>query len=324
MIPLPESNPLHKTRFTPDCKMESTAEASRLRSFFLAEKSVRGVILDGTILVREMQIRHDFGPLETQILGQALLVTSLMASTLKGRDQISLRIDCSGPVKGLVTEATANGEVRGYLQKSPIALASPLAALDEAERLNPCWGDGLLTINRYLNEGRQPFSGCLTLQSGHIASEVARYYLLSEQIPTAIHLSLFFDIHGRVSGAGGLLIQALPGAGEKMMADLEQMTNSLPSLGQALAEGWQIGPWLSRQFALFTPETLEERAVRFRCRCDARRMHLLLLHLPLADLEEMRDNGPFPIQAGCHFCNEKYLFTQKSLAELCREKEFSK
>jgi len=105
------------------------------------------------------------------------------------------------------------------------------------------------------------------------------------------------------------------------MAGLEQITNTLPSLGKALAEGRQLGPWLSHQFALFTPETLEERAVHFRCRCDERRLHLLLLHLPLADLEEMRDNGPFPIQVNCHFCNEKYLFAQKALAEICREKE---
>jgi len=304
--------------------MESTTETSRLLSFLLADKSVRGVILDGTILVREMQNRHELGPLETLILGQALLVTTLMASTLKGLDQISLRIDCSGPVKGLVSEATAGGEVRGYLKKNPIPLATPLADLDEAKSLNPCWGEGLLTINHYLAEGRQPFSGSVMLQSGHIASEVARYYLLSEQIPTAIHLSLFFDSHGRVIGAGGLLIQALPGAGVKVMADLEQITNSLPSLAKVLAEDRQLEPWLSHQFALFRPETLEERPVRFHCRCNEHRMHHLLLHLPLADLEEMHDNGPFPIQLSCHFCNQTYLFSRKELADICREKEFSK
>ena len=301
--------------------MESSAEASRLLSFLLADKSVRGVILDGTILVREMQSRHELGPLETLILGQALLVTTLMASTLKGHDQISLSIDCSGPLKGLVTEATAVGEVRGYLKKNPIPLVSPLADLDEAERLNPCWGEGLLTVTRYLADGRQPFSGSVTLQSGRIASEVARYYLLSEQIPTAIHLSIFFDSHDRVSGAGGLLIQALPGAGEKILADLAQRTNTLPSLAKALTEDRHLEPWLSRQFALFSPETLEERPVRFHCRCDKFRMRHLLLHLPLADLEEMHDNGPFPIELNCHFCNQTYLFARKELAEICHEKE---
>lgn len=301
--------------------MESTAEASHLLSFLLAEKSVRGVILDGTFLVQEMQRRHELGSLETLLLGQSLQVTALMASTLKGHDKIGLRIDCSGPVKGLVTEATATGEVRGYLKRVPIPLEAPLQSLDETNRLNPCWEDGLLTISRYLEEGREPFSGSITLQSGHIASEVARYYLLSEQIPTAIHLTISFDINGRVSGAGGLLVQALPGASEEIMASLERKTNALPSLAGALAEDQKIDQWLNQQFSPFSPEVLQERPVHFQCRCDDKRMHLLLLHLPLTDIEEMRDNGPFPIQVSCHFCNEKYLFEKKALAEICREKQ---
>lgn len=301
--------------------MESTAKASHLLSFLLAEKSVRGVILDGTLLVQEMQRRHELGSLETLILGQALQVIVLMASTLKGHDKIGMRIDCSGPVKGLVVEATATGEVRGYLKQVPIPLEVPLQSLDETDRLNPCWEEGLLSISRYLKEGRQPFSGSITLQSGHIASELARYYLLSEQIPTAIHLTISFDIHGRVSGAGGLLVQALPGASEEIMASLEQRTNALPSLGQALAEDQKIDQWLSRQFSPFSPEVLEERPVHFHCRCDEKRMRLLLLHLPLTDIEEMRDNGPFPIQVSCHFCNEQYPFEQKTLADICLEKQ---
>jgi molecular chaperone Hsp33 len=302
--------------------MESTSETSHVLSFFLAGKSVRGVILDGTTLAQEMQSRHELGRLESLILGQALQVIVLMASTLKGHDQIGLRIDCSGPVRGLVAEATASGEVRGYLMQAPIPLpVVPLQSLDEITTLTPCWEDGLLTITRYLEEGRHPFSGSVTLQSGHIASEVARYYLLSEQIPTAIHLSISFDTHGRVSGAGGLLLQAMPGASEKIMASLELITNTLPSLSKALAEGWKIGPWLSQRFSPFLPQILEERPVHFRCRCDVKRMRLLLLHLPLADIVEMRDNGPFPIQVSCHFCNEQYLFEQKALAEICLEKQ---
>jgi molecular chaperone Hsp33 len=50
------------------------------------------------------------------------------------------------------------------------------------------------------------------------------------------------------------------------------------------------------------------------------RMRLLLLHLPLTDLEEMRDNGPFPVEVNCHFCNKQYLFDQKSLTTICQEK----
>jgi len=301
--------------------MAVTTEASRLLTFLLAEKTVRGVILDGTTLVQEMRTRHGLGPLETLILGQALQVTALMASSLKGHDEIGLRIDCSGPIKGLVTEATATGEVRGYLKQVPIPRTDPLHLFDERDDLNPFWGDGFLTITRYLEEGRQPFSGSVALQAGNIASEVAHYYLLSEQIPTAIHLSLVFDSHGRVTGTGGLLLQAMPGASDKTFASLDQKTQTLPSLGKALAEGRKMDSWLNEQFSAFPPDILEEHPVQFHCRCDAERIRLLLLHLPLADLEEMLANGPFPVQLACHFCSKQYLFDQKALADICREKQ---
>jgi molecular chaperone Hsp33 len=301
--------------------MTEATETSGLVTFLLAEKSVRGVILDGTILIQEMRTRHGLGPLETLVLGQALQVTALMASSLKGHDEIGLRIDCSGPIKGLVAEATATGEVRGYLKQVPIPRTDPLQPFDESGDLTPLWGDGFLTITRYLEEGRQPFSGSVALQPGNIASEVARYYLLSEQIPTAIHLSLVFDIKGQVTGAGGLLLQAMPGASDKIFASLDQKTQTLPSLGKALANGQKVESWLNEQFSAFSPHILEERPVHFHCRCSTGRMRLLLLHLPLTDLEEMRDNGPFPVQLTCHFCSKGYLYDQKALAEICQEKQ---
>ncbi|MBU1985929.1 MAG: Hsp33 family molecular chaperone HslO [Proteobacteria bacterium] len=290
-------------------------------TFLLADKSIRGVILDGTLLVQEMQGRHELGTLETLILGQALQVTALMASSLKGHDEIGLKIDCSGPVKGLVTEATARGEVRGYLKRNPIPLVCPLESFDSINNLNTCWGEGFVTISHYLEGGRQPFSGNVALQSGNISSEVAHYYQISEQLPTAIHLTIFFDLQGKLAGAGGLLLQSMPGASDEIFTILEQKTKTLPSLGKALAKGQKISPWLHEQFAPFHLDILEEHPVHFYCRCDALRIRLLLLHLPLADLEEMRDNGPFPVQVSCHFCNELYRFDQQALTELCQEKE---
>ncbi len=301
--------------------MESPAAAGNLLSFLLADKSVRGVILHGTQLVAEMRSSHELGGLETLLLGQALQVTVLMASTLKGQDEIGLRIDCAGPIKELVTEATASGEVRGYLQKNSLPLAASLAALDDTNNLKACRGDGLLTVTRIVGHNKQAFRGSITLQSGHIASEVARYYLLSEQIPTAIHLSLCFDSHDRLTGAGGLLLQALPGTSASIFAQLEQITNNLPSLGQALAAGQQLAPWLHRRFAQFQPAVLATRSVHFRCRCSSQQMQVLLSQLPLADLEEMQLNGPFPIEVNCHFCNKKYLFTETDLATISIAKQ---
>jgi molecular chaperone Hsp33 len=301
--------------------MKSTSNAGSLHSFLLAEKTVRGAILEGTPFVREMQSRHAIGTMETLILGQALMVTALMASSFKGHDEISLRVDCSGPIKGLIAEATATGEVRGYLKQVPIPQTTPVDSPDAINHLDPLWGEGLLTITRYLEEGRQPFSSSTALQSGNIAAEIAYYYRVSEQLPTAIHVAVFFDNHGEVAGAGGLLLQAMPGADEKVFATLEQKAQTLPSLGKALAQGSKVQPWLREQFAPLAPDMLETHPVHYRCRCNSTRMRLLLLQMPLADLEDMRDNGPFPITLTCHFCNQHYHFDQQALTDICREKQ---
>ncbi len=304
--------------------MKTSASSSPLHSFFLADKTVRGAILDGTVLVQDMQARHNLGTVETLILGQALLAASLMASPLKGNDEISLRMDCSGPIKGLLAEATATGEVRGYLKQNYSPLSSSDFALDATSELVPLWGEGFLVVTRYLEEGRHPFSGSVALQSGNISAEVARYYHLSEQIPTALHLSIVFDESGRpgqVAGAAGLLVQAMPDASAAIFADIEQKTRTLPSLAKALTEQQAVASWLHQQFSLFSLEMLTMKPVHFQCRCSEMHMRRLLLHLPLPDLEEMRDNGPFPVQLTCHFCTTLYPFDQGALEDICREKQ---
>ena len=102
----------------------------RLHNFLLADGTIRGVILYGTRMVNEMRANHDLGIMETLVLGRAYLGIGLMSSNLKGDDQIRLQIDCSGPIRGLLVEANAFGEVRGFLNQVPIPIASPVENFD--------------------------------------------------------------------------------------------------------------------------------------------------------------------------------------------------
>ena len=50
------------------------------------------------------------------------------------------------------------------------------------------------------------------LQYGSIVIDLAEYFLISEQTPAVVSLSIQFDREGRVIGAGALFLQNLPGA----------------------------------------------------------------------------------------------------------------
>jgi len=287
-----------------------------LTRFFLAEKAVKGVLFRGTSLVKAMQASHKLGILETLVLGHACLGAALLSTILKGgRERLVLQIECSGPIKGLLAEVNGAGEVRGYLRQVPIPVEKPPASFD----LSPFFGAGFLSVSRYLEDARQPFTGKVMLEYGNIAQDLSNYFLTSEQIPTATSLSIQFDPAGEVVGAGGLFLQALPNADPALMEKLTLQLENFPSLGRYFAEGGGLDALLGEQFAVFAPEVLSRSTARFHCPCSEEGIAALLLTLPKDDLDELRSKGPFPVEITCHYCSTSYLFNQQALEKLWQE-----
>jgi molecular chaperone Hsp33 len=286
----------------------------KLHSFLLSFGELRGAFLSGTRLVNEMRANHELGPLETLLLGQAYLAAGLMSSSLKAPDQVKLRIDCSGPARGLSVEANAFGEVRGYLFRSPI----PARELSQAPGFPEVLGGGVLTVTRQLRDARQPFTSQIELEHGTLAEDLARYYLLSEQTPAAMSLSVKFDECGTVTGAGGLLLQVMPEADPDTVGRVEALFRELPSVGGALTEDGEPEELIREWFAPFSPLLLGNRRVAFMCHCSARRFRGFLGALPLAELRDMLDSGPFPIVTTCFNCNTGYEFSRREIESLYR------
>ena len=289
-----------------------SAARDRLHRFMLSDGEVRGALVHGTRVIQEMRANHGLGMLETFVLGHAYLGALLIASTLKGKDRLALQIECSGPVGGLVVEANAYGEVRGYLKSVPIAVEQPL----ENFNLSPFFGAGFISLTRYLEDAKHPFTGQVALRHGNIAQDLAHYYLTSEQIPTAFNLSIKFTPEGEIAGAGGLFLQVMPDAAETTTLQLEKIVYRLPSIGEVCAKGKDIAYFLQSHFAPLNPVLLDQPRVEFFCRCRREQVAGILRMLPKEELRDIRDNGPFPVELRCHNCNTVYLFDREDLAEL--------
>ena len=281
----------------------------RLYNFLLADGAVRGAILHGTRMINEMRANHELGILETLVLGRAYLGAGLMSANLKGSDSLSLKIECTGPIKGLTVEANAFGEVRGFLKNVPIPLAKPMEDFD----LAPFFGAGFLSVIRYIEDAKQPFTGKIALEYGNIAQDLANYYLTSEQIPSAFNLSIKYDKVGEVTGAGGLFLQAMPGADDALAAELEQRVIAFPSLGDVLGAGQQPQDLIHDIFQKYAPNFLANKRIEFMCHCSPERLRGILAMLPADELKEIRDHGPFPLEMRCHYCNTLYHFSKEDI-----------
>lgn len=284
----------------------------RIHRFVLAEGQVRGALLHGTRMVNEMRSNHGLGILETLVLGHAYLGAGLMTAGLKGSDRVGLKIECSGPIRGLEVEANAFGEVRGHLKRVPIPLAKP----PESFNLAPFFVAGFIRVTRFLEDAKQPFTGQVELHYGSIARDLAWYYLTSEQIPTAFNLSVKFDRDGEVTGAGGLFLQALPEADETILADLENLVADLPSIGECFTDDIAAPDLIRKAFDGHQPKFLADYRVEFMCHCNRDKIENMLMMLPVDDLQDIRGNGPFPLEIQCHNCNTAYLFEKDELAQI--------
>jgi len=284
----------------------------RWHNFLLADGAIRGVVVHGTRMINEMRANHRLGILETLVLGHAYLAGALMAASLKGRDRLALQIECSGPIRGFSVEANGYGEVRGYLKNVPIPVDRP----SEDFNLSPFFGVGFLSVTRYLQDAKQPFTGKVMMTHGTVAKDLAHYFLQSEQIHTAVDLSVKFDSTGAVTGAGGLFLQVMPGSDTQTVADLERMVWDLPSIGSAFASGTDPEQLVARVFRRLHPRFIGQRRVEFMCHCNRDRTKNLLTLLPIADLKDICDNGPFPLEMRCHHCSTCYRFTRQEMLEI--------
>lgn len=288
----------------------------KLYRFILADGAFRGAVLHGTHMVREMRANHGLGILETLTLGHAYLGAGLMSASFKGNDRFHLHIECSGPIGGLDVEANAFGEVRGFLKRVPIPIEKPLDDFN----LSPFFGAGFLEVTRHLEDAKQPFSGRVILRYGSVAKDLAYYYLTSEQIPTAFDLSVKFDSSGEVAGAGGLFLQAMPDAPEDAVAYLENAFENLPSIGTAFSRGQAPEKLVRLAFRELAPKFLANHRVEFMCHCGREQSLNLIRMLPFSDLEDIRANGPFPLDMRCHHCGSTYPFSRAEIEEIFAER----
>ncbi|MBU0680788.1 MAG: Hsp33 family molecular chaperone HslO [Proteobacteria bacterium] len=302
---------IKKDIFNRDVKAQFKASAKdKIYRFVMADGMMKGAVVHATRMVNEMRANHQTGPLETLILGQAYVAVSLICSGLKGKkDRVSMVIECSGPIKGLDVEANGQGEVRGSLKTPQIEVDNPA----EIDGLAKLFGAGFLTVTQYLEKSDAPYAGQVALQYGSIAEDLAHYYTVSEQIPSGFILSVFFDDHQEVKGAGGIFLQALPGADIELVAEAEKMMLAIGSLGELFAKGQTPEDIIQQTFSTLKPKVLESSRVEFFCRCSKDGMVGYLLGLPREDKKDILKNGPYPLVIRCHHCNSAYEFAKEDL-----------
>ncbi|MBE5750527.1 MAG: Hsp33 family molecular chaperone HslO [Clostridiales bacterium] len=276
---------------------------NKLLKTLIFEGQISMSVLDTTDMVNDAIKIHNLTPLTAAALGRTLTVCTFMASNLKNqKDKLSVTVAGDG-VGGKIT-VCGNGDLdmRGFIDNPQADL--PLRA-DGKLDVGGCVGKhGRLTVVRSMGL-KDPYSGSAELVSGEIAEDFTAYYAYSEQQPTAIALGVKIGTDGTCVGAGGVVMQVMPGASDAaifMAEDVMSQLNNVSSLIQEIGAEGIFDKFIGDvEYTAYEP--------KYNCLCSREYIEGVLISLGKKELDDIVEKEG-NVTVDCQFCNKKYVFTK--------------
>ena len=274
------------------------------------KQNVRVWLAHTSHLVEEAHRRHATSATASAALGRVLTAAVMMGSDLKGeQDLLSLRINGNGPAGTIIATADGHGNVKGFISEPQADLPSRYPGkLAVGELVGK---EGFLEVIKDLGL-KQPFVGKVPLVSGEIAEDLAQYLLLSEQIPALVSLGVLVGTDLHILAAGGLIVQALPGADDEILGVLENNILSLNHISELINTHETLEEIVPSIMQGVAYTIIGEQKLAFRCQCNRERLGIILAGLEEEELREAIEKNE-NIEAVCNFCQEVYSFRPQEI-----------
>ena len=316
-----------------------TGRDDTILPFAVKALDLRGRIVRLGAAVDTVLTSHDYPPPVAKILGEAIVLTTMLGSALKFEGRFILQTQTDGPVRMLVVDFTSPGNVRACARFDAERVAAAIAA-GEAEA-GKLLGHGHLAMTIDQGPDMSRYQGLVPLEGGDLEQAAHEYFSRSEQIPTRVRLAVGEEFRAGENGAerqwraGGILLQFLPSSAERArQADLDPGDAPPGTVPHVIAEdeAWVEGrslvatvndielldPALSSERLAY--RLFHERGVRvFRaapvvaqCSCSRQNVENMLRSFSQADREDMVENGRITVT--CEFCSSTYVFAPDEIA----------
>lgn len=292
--------------------MERTAMSDSMVRATAAEGEILAFAACTADLVEEARQRHGMTPVVSAALGRTMTAAAMMGWQMKGeKDLLTIQIEGSGPIGGLVAIADSKGNVKGYANNPQVDLPlNSKGKLDVATAV----GIGVMSVIRDIGL-KEPYTGQTHLVTSEIAEDLAYYFTASEQVPSAVSLGVLVNRDQSIWTAGGFILQMMPGAKDETAQQLQDKVSAFMPVTEYLAAGHTPVELMHDLLGEFGVEILETHPVGFQCNCTRERVEKALVSIGRQELSQLIEEGE-PVEMRCHYCNEAYQFTIEELKEL--------
>src|SRR6202023_1407881 len=151
--------------------------------FEVAELDLRGRLTRLGPGLDDLLAKHDYPPPVAQLLDEAIVLTTLLGSSLKFDGRYMLQTQTDGPVSFLIVDFQAPYRLRAYARFDR-------ARLKESQDSGALLGRGHLAMTIDQGPDMSRYQGLVALEGGNLEHAAHEYFLRSEQMQTRVRLAL--------------------------------------------------------------------------------------------------------------------------------------
>lgn len=290
----------------------------------MKDKIIRATAKDGMVriiagvtteLVDEASKIHNCSPVAAAAFGRMLTAGALLGTTLKSEKEVmTLKINGGGEAKGITVTTYEGGKVKGFLGNPEVDL--PLKENGKLDVGSYIGKDGDFIVIKDLGL-KDPYVGHVPVVTGEVAEDLAYYFTVSEQTPSAVSLGVLVDKDHSIKASGGFIIQMLPDADELLADMVTYRLEEIPSMTTMLSEGKTIEEIIEFIFEGMDLKILGEEVPSYTCNCSREKVEKALISIGKKDLTEIYEEGKEE-ELKCHFCNTAYKFTKEDIGNLLK------
>lgn len=261
----------------------------------LLDRAVRVISEDGFFRVvavknsnsaKTAQLKHNYSKELALPLANVFSFANLTSAFLKGEERIIVDLQNFNNIGKIYAEAMPIGELRGFVIK-------------ESSNENK-----ILKVSRILYGEAEPITGIVEINSSNISDIFNEYIKMSEQVKSFVSIDSTADNDGLINQSGGIIIQAMPGASDSKIIEVENAFNSAKPYCEYLANNLRPDQIL-KEILPFEFKILKSTMIDFFCRCSKETFINKLVTLGLEEIKSMRNDQHNELV--CQFCNNKYI-----------------
>jgi molecular chaperone Hsp33 len=276
------------------------SEVDFCQRFLFEDQDVRGELVKLSSSFQELLAKKNYPPAIENLLGEFLVASVLLCSTIKFDGRLVLQARSEGPISLIMVECDSNQHIRGIVRHNDESMEGNFQTLLTG---------GTLAITIEPLKGKT-YQGIVPLEAGDLSACLQDYFVRSEQLDTCFIFAISNE------QCAGMLLQQLPAQLNKSPSSREDQWQTILHLASTVQNkellSLRTDQVLYRLFNQYPIKMFASKAIQHKCSCSSERTAKALIAIGreevLAIIEE-RGN----VEISCEFCGLQYQFEPAQL-----------